>query len=686
MEKTNIQISAEFKSQATKAILALIFFAFSFVMILLFAGALTVLGIIAGFMIVAIKPMFLTIALGFGLVTFSVLMLIYQLKFIFASHKVDRSHMIEINKENEPELFNLINEIVQEVGTSYPKKVYLSNDVNAAVFYNSNFWSMIFPAKKNLEIGLGLVNSVTREELRAILSHEFGHFSQKSMKVGTYVYNVNKVIFNMLFDNESYEMLIRRWADSSWIFSIFVVPAVKINSITQWVLKKLYEVVNKSYMGLSREMEFHADVIAASVTGSKPLKSSLLRMSLAEHSFNNVLSFYHRKISAYLRSENIYRDHKAVINYLAEINNIPIKNELPDISKEELIKFDKSKLVIKDQWASHPTTTERIERLEKTNFASHSQHDTLANNLFKNIEETQKRLTDKLFETVSYQGDPEYLSFDDFQKEYKNEIQTSLLPKIYNGYYDHKNPTKFELNNSHTSDLKIEFNDLFSDYKVDSVYTAISLQNDLEVITSISDNSIQIRTFDYDGVRYDRKDAKELIKRLKIALEELNELIKQNDRNIYLYFSNLENKQNRPNDLESLYKDFFEFDKDFVFKYDIYQKLSNELHFVNITTPFEQITANFAKIKPLEESLKSEISKILTDNLYQTEITEEIKQSFELYISKTRKYFSGTDYYSENLNILFTALSNYAYLLSKGYILMKKRILNYQEELLKTNK
>ena len=49
-------------------------------------------------------------------------------------------------------LFSLIEEIVVKVNTDFPKKIYLSTEVNAAVFYDSSFWSMFFPIKKNLLI------------------------------------------------------------------------------------------------------------------------------------------------------------------------------------------------------------------------------------------------------------------------------------------------------------------------------------------------------------------------------------------------------------------------------------------------------------------------------------------------------------------------------------------------------
>src|SRR5690606_23214694 len=137
-----------------------------------------------GLLVFTSKPMFLTAIACIGLFASGLTVLFFLIKFIFASTKVDTDHLSEITEHDEPELFLLIHQIVSEVDTSFPKKVFLSHDVNASVFYDSSFWSMFLPIRKNLQIGVGLINAVTQQELKAILAHEFGHFSQKSMKVG----------------------------------------------------------------------------------------------------------------------------------------------------------------------------------------------------------------------------------------------------------------------------------------------------------------------------------------------------------------------------------------------------------------------------------------------------------------------------------------------------------------------
>ncbi|ASZ13879.1 M48 family metallopeptidase [Chitinophaga pendula] len=207
-----VAISAAFRKMTIRAVLAIVLFIFTYLLLFALAAGLTLASGFAGFIVIsAIGLNYISAAIGLGLISVGVLILYFLIKFLFKQHKVDRSHLTELTREEQPELFAFIEEIVQQVGTTFPKKIYLASDVNAAVFYDSSFWSMFFPVRKNLLIGIGLINTVSRLELKAILAHEFGHFSQRSMKLGSYVYNVNQVIYNMLHDNESFNRVLQNW-------------------------------------------------------------------------------------------------------------------------------------------------------------------------------------------------------------------------------------------------------------------------------------------------------------------------------------------------------------------------------------------------------------------------------------------------------------------------------------------
>lgn len=528
---------------------------------------------------------------------------------------------------------------------------------------------------------MSLINTIDKDELKAILSHEMGHFSQKSMKLGSYVYNVNQIMFNMLFENQSYDKLIEKWDEMSGYFSPFVGIAVYINEVFQWVLKNIYNVVNKNYMSLSREMEFHADEIAAKVTSSESLKKTLLRMSLADTALNIVLDFYDRQIIKNLRSNNIYKEQFAVMNFIAEKNGYNIINNLPEITIKEQNKFNKSKLVIKDIWASHPSLEERIERLEQLNIKTKKTTKTTDNTTFKDIEKPQKILTDKIFESINYTEKPNILSFEEFKTEFTKEYLENQLPTLYNGYYDDKNPSYFEINEVFSTENTKSLSELFSDGKINLIYTAISLQNDINILKNISEGTYDIEIFDYDKKKYKKQESRELFLTLEKELQQINEKIKVNDIEIFKFFKKLEH--NKPAKISNLYTQLFEFNETFDSKFQIYTQLLDELQFIKEVTPFEQIKNNLIKIKPIEEKLKINIKTLLSNEIFNSYISEDVKENFRLYLSENWAYFDENQYIDSNLILLYTAMNNYSSLLFKGSFLLKKNLLSYQKELIK---
>jgi Zn-dependent protease with chaperone function len=672
-----VQVSSNFKKKAGQAVFAIILFIITYIILLSLAIGLTVLCVMGGIALIVAKPMAITIGLGIGLASLGFFILIFLFKFLFKQHKVDRSHLVEIFEKDEPKLFSFIQEIVTEVQTDFPKRVYLSSDVNACVFYDSNFWSMIFPIRKNLQIGLGLVNTISVQEFKAILAHEFGHFSQRSMKVGSYVFNVNQVIFNMLYDNESFDNMIQKWANISGYFSIFVSIAVKIIQGIQWVLRKMYEFVNVSYMALSREMEFHADEIAANVAGYLPLKESLLRMDLADHSYRDVLGYYDGKIPDNIKSKNIYKEQRYVMNFLATQNNLSFKNNLPIVSELDLSKYNKSKLIIKNQWASHPSIEERIKALELTNI-----HKTGVGSpailLFENEEKIQEEITEKLFSSVTYSESTTSLDFDKFITDYSQTFNKNSFPTVYNGYYDNKNPIEFDVNSIVDFNVSETMDKLFSKEKVDMVYDSIAFENDKNVLINIAKKEYDIKSFDYDGQKYKSTEAQNLIPKIETDQGSIRDRIQENDLKIYKFFYHKALKKGNAIILKEKYINFFKEGSEYDNKLALSNKIGEATSFISIATPYEQIIENLKFLLPLENELKTEIKKLMKEETLKNEISQLTKENFEKYISREWEYFNGTEYNNDNIQLLFNATNEYNYLLSRRYFITKLDLLNYQ--------
>lgn len=673
-----IQVSEDFKKKSKSAVFAITIFIIVYLLMFLLTVILAIGCITGGIWLIAIKPMFLTLMLGVGLAGTGVFVFFFIIKFLFKKHINDRSYLTEIKRSDEPELFKMIDEIVKEAETDFPKKVYLSYDVNASVFYDSSFWSMFYPIKKNLTIGLGLINTSTKQELKAVLSHEFGHFSQRSMKVGSYVYNVNKIIFNLVNDDESYRNSIKKWAGMSGYFSIFAALALFIAHKIQWILVKMYSFVNIRHMALSREMEFHADEVAANLAGSLSLEESLLRMELANNSYQNVINFYESRISKNQASRNIYKEQFFVMNFLAKHSELESKYDLPHVKLSESGLFNKSKLNIENQWASHPSNEDRIARLRKLNIVKDAKNEP-AKNLFKDFEKTEIKLTAKLFSNVKYQNGKTDLDFETFMSEFKAQYNRDSFDKIFNSYYDNKNPD-FSVQENKV-EKHLSFDQLFSKEKVELVYILNALESDKKTIQAIISKEIILKTFDYEGKKYTTGEAGKLIPKIDHSISEIKSQIHQNDSDIYTYFLKSAIDVNRKYKFENIYQSFAAYDNEYEDRFKLYTELANATMFITTRTPFEQINKNFKSLKPIEEKLKSEIVPYLNNTQLTADLAEQTIKDLRYYIEKDLLYFNNDQYIDTNLQLLMTTINTLPYFLQRKYFLMKKELLSAMKDI-----
>ncbi|KQM74734.1 hypothetical protein ASE74_01735 [Pedobacter sp. Leaf216] len=684
MNKNALQPSENFKKMARKSIQAILLFIVTYLILILGAVCLTVLCAYAGLMLIALKPMFFTFMLGGGLVCFGVLILVFLVKFIFKVNKVDRSHLTRITKAEHPDLFKMIDEIVEEVGTDLPKKVYLSSEVNASVFYDSSFWSMFFPVKKNLHIGLGLMNTISINELKAILAHEFGHFSQKSMRTGSYVYNVNQVIYNTLYDNDGYGNFTQKLAGISNYLAIFVVLANKIIAGIQFILKKNYDSVNLNHLALSREMEFHADAVAASVAGSDALITALHRLQLADYSLNNVFNYYNAKIIEKEKTINIFPQQKFVLDFYANLQDITVENNLPIVSEEHYNKFNKSKLVLKDQWSSHPSTKDRVAHLRKLDYPLKSYGVGIATDLLTNKHLVLEEITKKLFDAIDYGNSPIISDPGKFELDFWENQKQYSLNNMYNGYFDFRDPLIDFNEDAFEKRLPIiqgQIGDLFNDENLSLIYLQDGIKTDLNTLKQIEDEVFSVDTFDYDGQRHIKTDCTELIVRLNAEYEELESKLKQLDKQIFEYFLSVAFKQNMVNDLKCLYDSNKEINVLLQNQQALLNKIIEITSFMRVSTAFETISQKMFLVKDEEVIFKEQLKFLLTDPIYTDEVSVEDRDKIEKFIAANYKYFAGGSYFDDQVDDLFECINLFSKITNGAGFKAKKKLLDFQADL-----
>lgn len=675
-----VKVSPNFKKQAYKSIFAIILFIIVYLLLLVFAfGVFAACGY-GAVMLVALTPSFVTLMLGIGLVGVGFFVLYFMVKFLFAKNKSDYSHLTEINIHDEPELYTMIQELVEEIGTDFPKKVYISPQINASVFFDSSFWSMFFPVKKNLHIGIGLVNSMTVTELKGILAHEFGHFSQKSMKVGSYVYNVNKVIYNLLYENDGYGKAVSSWASKSGYFAILINIALVINKVIQYILRYMYKIVNINYMALSREMEFHADEIATNIVGSQPMIDSILRIDLSNTSFDQVIDYYNDRIKKSITTTNIFPKHLLAMNFVAHNNKITIENNFPKVAVDYYERFNKSKLVIKNQWESHPATEERVSAFEKLNSTVETIDSRPANLLFRTITQTQEAMTKKMFETVVYPETPVVEEIIQFKQAFEKDYNEKKYPELYRGYYDNHVIEVLDLDaiidNSVTATT---FDELYDNEIIELIYHNKAQNTDSETLQQIANKTLKLKTFDYDGKKYKASQAQSLVDTLKKSSTESKEKLRQNDIKIFKFFYQKAQQQNEENQLLQRYRDFFTLSNQRESKLQLYYDMFEKFSFAYETLPYHEIEKRMANYYVFESKFKQEFKLLLEDELYSVSNEDRVKAL--AYINQEPVYFSDKKYDDEAIAVKNTATHLYMSLLQKAILFKNKSLLEYQASL-----
>ena len=529
-----LQPGVSFKRQVVSVVSSIGLF-FLFYLLLLAAGILlAVISILVGVWVITGLSNFIGLMLGVGLMGLGVMVLWFLIKFVFQSQRTDTSKMVEVTEVEQPVLFSFLKKLTTETGTPFPRKVFIAPDVNASVFYNSSFWSMFLPVRKNLTIGLGLVNTLNMAEFKAVMAHEFGHFSQRSMKLGSYVYQVNQVMHNMLYDNDGYRKLLQGFANISNYFSIFASLTGYIVSGIQKILQKMYGFINKRYMSLSREMEFHADAVAASVAGGNQLLHALRRVEMADAAWNTVMDQYNTWVGAKKMGANAYADQTAAIGHLTRFFKLQTREDgIPEIPDSFFEGNQKRRVNITNQWASHPERAEREAHLNSLGWTTPENNEP-AWKLFENIPGLQDQLTKNVYSSVEWPETPEVLQTAHFVSEQQHQREYYAYPEGYRGYFDARFLAPFDPEQVYEKwkGTSASMEDILQEEQVNLNSKLTALNEDIALLKALAEGKSDIRSFDFEGAKYPVEEAETFLKQLETESEALLALQKETDERL----------------------------------------------------------------------------------------------------------------------------------------------------------
>jgi Zn-dependent protease with chaperone function len=304
------------------------------------------------------------------------LLALFMLKGLFFVRRGGDSADVEVTAAEQPELFEFLYRLADDAGAPRPHRVFLSPRVNAAVFYDISLLNLLLPSRKNLEIGLPLVNVLSLSELKAVLAHEFGHFAQRSMAVGSWVYISQQVASALIARRDWLDKLLsgisRIDLRVAWIGWLLRLVVWSIRSL----LDSLLRVVVLAQRALSRQMEFQADLVAVSLTGSDELVHALHKLQAADEAWDRSWRFLHRQAERGQLPADVFAVHGLIRAKLAEIRGDQYWGRIPPAAGEEPAQrrlFKQGFAQPPQMWSTHPASFDREQNAKRRYL--HAPHD-----------------------------------------------------------------------------------------------------------------------------------------------------------------------------------------------------------------------------------------------------------------------------------------------------------------------
>jgi tetratricopeptide (TPR) repeat protein/Zn-dependent protease with chaperone function len=150
-------------------------------------------GIILGFFWIGTIPIKIVVILGFvGLAT-----IFYMLKSFFIRPKMEDPGRV-LTENEAPELWNLVREVAKTLDTRSVDEIRITHGSELAVYERGGLRAkMRDKAERILIIGVATLNGFSQNAFRAVLAHEYGHFSNRDTAGGDIAFRVDSDIMNL---------------------------------------------------------------------------------------------------------------------------------------------------------------------------------------------------------------------------------------------------------------------------------------------------------------------------------------------------------------------------------------------------------------------------------------------------------------------------------------------------------
>ncbi|MFL6289457.1 MAG: M48 family metalloprotease [Thermoanaerobaculia bacterium] len=180
-------------------------------------------------------------------------------KSIFARGR-DEDPGLKLDPAAEPRLRDLLREVAEKIGTRPVDNVYLTPGTELAVMERGGMLRQLRGASERcLILGVGVLEGMKIAPFKAILAHEYGHFSNKDTAGGGFALSVRRSL--VVMGQNLAQSGVAAWYNPAWLF-----------------VNGFYRVFLRISQGASRLQEVLADRWAAFAYGAKAFERGLLHV------------------------------------------------------------------------------------------------------------------------------------------------------------------------------------------------------------------------------------------------------------------------------------------------------------------------------------------------------------------------------------------------------------------------
>ncbi|MEW2130503.1 M48 family metalloprotease [Streptomyces sp. NPDC005435] len=194
---------------------------------------------------------------------------------------------IEVTEADEPRLWALVREVAAEAGTRAPGRILLTDEVNAAVGEEARLLGLL-PGPRRLVLGVPLLTGLSEARLRAVLGHEYGHFTGGDTRLSALVVRGRVQIGRVVgrfhesarkkaaeeHDRQE-EAAAKRIAKGKQPHAIDTGRAGATYRAMAWLYTQYGKLYLRASLATAREQEFAADRTAVRIAGRDATASAL---------------------------------------------------------------------------------------------------------------------------------------------------------------------------------------------------------------------------------------------------------------------------------------------------------------------------------------------------------------------------------------------------------------------------